>query len=491
MNVPFRRLAALCAVIAVAGLTVVGMAAADVENGNLPGGTAISVEISSPADGAVFQLGDPVPISGNASIGLGVPNKDTSVTFIVDRSGSMTLNAGADCTGDGINDSRFVCVKQAVNSAIAQAATAFSAVDLVGIASFASSPSGTAHDVDLGAAGSQLLVAPGHDGNGNGSADAADVVNSLVASGNTCYSCGLDAGESILNSPLNSNPKNLVIFLSDGENNQGANLNVAPAPSFPAGTIVKAIGLGAGLSCASDGFGLGSMNDVAGYGAAGSSCVTTTDFSAVAGLIEDALGSTLSSVSMTIDGNPAAFSSLVPAPPLAGPAATAFSATALGLAAGPHSIAVTASGSDGFGAGSVTDVHTILVNAPPDCSGVSSSLSELWPPNGDMHEVSLSGATDPDGNPVSLSITGVTQDEVVAGPGNNRSPDAAAGSNASSVQLRAERFGGEDGRVYRIAYVVSDGLGGSCSGTVAVSVPHDQSGDAAVDSGGSFDSFLP
>ena len=149
-------------------------------------------------------------------------------------------------------------------------------------------------------------------------------------------------------------------------------------------------------------------------------------------------------------------------------------APALGLSAGLHTITATAFGTDALGGGSVTDTHTIRINAPPNCATVSPSLAQLWPPNGKMVPITLSGATDPEGGAVTVTVTGVTQDEVVAGPGNQRSPDAAVGATSNSVALRAERFGGQDGRVYRIAFTGNDPLGGSCSGAVNVSVPHDR-----------------
>jgi hypothetical protein len=83
---------------------------------------------------------------------------------------------------------------------------------------------------------------------------------------------------------------------------------------------------------------------------------------------------------------------------------------------------------------------------------------------------------------VTITITGVTQDEPLNGLGDgDTAPDAAAVSgHPDQVQLRAERSGTGDGRVYRIAFTVSDGKS-SCTGTVFVGVPHDQSGAPAVD----------
>jgi hypothetical protein len=133
----------------------------------------------------------------------------------------------------------------------------------------------------------------------------------------------------------------------------------------------------------------------------------------------------------------------------------------------------------------------VIPNPPPDCSGVTASPTSLWPPNHKMQLVTLSGATDPDGGPVTTTITGVTQDEAVNGTGDgDTAPDAAAGPGSDKVYLRAERAGGGDGRVYHIAFTVTDGEGGSCQGVVTVGVPHDQGPNGGpVDSGSAIDSF--
>ena len=124
-------------------------------------------------------------------------------------------------------------------------------------------------------------------------------------------------------------------------------------------------------------------------------------------------------------------------------------------------------------------------NQPPVCTGVVASPSTLWPPNHGFVLVTLGGATDPDGDSLTITVTGVTQDE----PHGNKAPDAQTGPASDSVFLRAERLGSGDGRVYGVSFTVSDGHGGACSGGVLVSVPHDQSGAAAVDSGQTVNSF--
>ena len=114
------------------------------------------------------------------------------------------------------------------------------------------------------------------------------------------------------------------------------------------------------------------------------------------------------------------------------------------------------------------------------------SPDSLWPPNGGFVTVSVLGATGSSGAPLSITITGVRQDEPVGS-----SPDAII--QGSTVQLRAERDGNGDGRVYHIFFVISDGLGNGCPGEVLLGVvPHDQGSNLApIDGGALYDSTVP
>ena len=125
--------------------------------------------------------------------------------------------------------------------------------------------------------------------------------------------------------------------------------------------------------------------------------------------------------------------------------------------------------------GAACDIGAVEVeatNTPPDCLTVTANPNRLWPPNHKLRPVALAGATDPDGDTVTLTITTVTQDEPLDGLGDgDKSPDAKAGTQSNKVLLRAERSGRGDGRVYRVSFVGSDGTGGSCSGVATVGVP--------------------
>jgi hypothetical protein len=123
-------------------------------------------------------------------------------------------------------------------------------------------------------------------------------------------------------------------------------------------------------------------------------------------------------------------------------------------------------------------------NLPPDCSNVGAKPTLLWPPNHTLRRIAIARVTDPDDDTVTLTVSGVTQDEPVGS-----SPDASSGTTADSVLLRAERDGNGDGRVYRVGFTASDGQGGACSGTVTVGVPHDNGHQATNSSLPSYNSF--
>ena len=136
---------------------------------------------------------------------------------------------------------------------------------------------------------------------------------------------------------------------------------------------------------------------------------------------------------------------------------------------------------------STTTTTTIVPgNAPPDCRAAVADPAELWPPNHRFVGVSVVGVTDPDGEPVTITIAGVTQDE----PPGTTCPDGT-GVGTTSASLRAERLGSGDGRVYQVSFTADDGRGGRCSGTVTVCVPHDQrAGHICGDQGPLFDSSV-
>lgn len=125
----------------------------------------------------------------------------------------------------------------------------------------------------------------------------------------------------------------------------------------------------------------------------------------------------------------------------------------------------------------------LRLNRPPDCSKAKPSPSTLWPPNGKLVSVAIQNVTDPDGDPVTLKITGIRQDEAIT---SRNGPDATI---TPATTIRADRAGDGDGRVYHLSFEARDVKGATCTGTVKACVPHDQRPGAACGDGGAlFDS---
>lgn len=139
-------------------------------------------------------------------------------------------------------------------------------------------------------------------------------------------------------------------------------------------------------------------------------------------------------------------------------------------------------------------VRLAPMNEPPDCTQAYPSVARLWPPNHQFVPINVMGVTDPDGDPVSVTVTSIFQDEPVDTFGDGRFTPDGMGVGTATASVRAERAGTVyvpgNGRVYHIGFSAADGQGGTCSGTVLVSVPHNEY-RPAIDGGGLYDSTIP
>ena len=508
------RPGAVLALLATALLAFAGAAGADNEVGALPGGTSIEVAIVSPADGAVVN-GPNVPVTGTAAIGEADPIADTAIVYVIDVSGSTDQGGGCggDQNGDGSANFILDC-EIAAARALNQDAIATGTVLDVGVVAFASN----AQAGDVGpAAGVQTLTGPDTDANAAGGPDVEQVLTSAFSTfgGNgglnqfTVVDVGIQTNfaEAVADATAvaaaSSAGTKLVVFLSDGEATAGGTGVAAVAAAALAGVRFETFAIGTAASCTINGQG---VNSSLGFIATqtGGTCTHVEDIAdlpdVVPGVIQSRLTQLAISVDQTINNAPdGAFSVLPntqinPDLPLLGPANVTYATSVGPLAPGLYEICVRATGTDGGGSGSVVDCHRIRVNAPPSCDALTASPRLLWPPNHKLRTVTVSGGVDPNGDPLTTVITGVTQDEPVDGLGDgNTAPDAFLGPAPNQVRLRAERSGLGDGRVYRIAVTVTDSFGLSCTGTVRVGVPHDQGGGSVpIDSAPpSFNSLIP
>ena len=122
---------------------------------------------------------------------------------------------------------------------------------------------------------------------------------------------------------------------------------------------------------------------------------------------------------------------------------------------------------------------------------LNGNVIALWPPNHSYQTVNVSdlvsGASDNCGSGIGLSsvfISKVTSDETENGNGDgNTLNDIVIAADCKSVQLRSERSGNGNGRVYTITFKVVDGVGNVATATARVRVPKSQNGAIAVDDG--------
>ena len=113
-------------------------------------------------------------------------------------------------------------------------------------------------------------------------------------------------------------------------------------------------------------------------------------------------------------------------------------------------------------------------------------MGTLWPPNHKLVPVGVDVLgitnTDPDDDPITVTIDGIFQDEPVNGKGDGNTRPDATGIGTSTISVRAEREGNGNGRVYTIYFTASSAGGAQpCMGTVEVGVPKSKNRDAVND----------
>ncbi|HMF56097.1 MAG TPA: DUF5011 domain-containing protein, partial [Pyrinomonadaceae bacterium] len=158
----------------------------------------------------------------------------------------------------------------------------------------------------------------------------------------------------------------------------------------------------------------------------------------------------------------------------------------------PGTYTLTYNVSDPSGNAATTVTRTVIV---VDSTGPVITLNgqshSMWPPNHKYETFNVTdfvaSVSDSCNTTISVSsvvISKVTSDETENGNGDgNTLNDIVIAPGCKSVQLRSERDGGGNGRVYTITFKVTDSNGNVGTVTAKVTVPANQGGGAAVDDG--------
>ncbi|HEX8000774.1 MAG TPA: immunoglobulin-like domain-containing protein [Pyrinomonadaceae bacterium] len=158
-------------------------------------------------------------------------------------------------------------------------------------------------------------------------------------------------------------------------------------------------------------------------------------------------------------------------------------------ATGTYTITYTAT--DGGRTSTATRTVNVVDTTPPVIT-LKTTQIKLWPPTHQYQTINavdlVQSVVDSCGGNLSISsvyIMKATSDEPENGEGDGDTlNDMVISSDCKSVQLRAERAGGGDGRVYSLTVAVKDAAGNVGTAVFKVTVPKSQgNGGAAVDSG--------
>lgn len=160
---------------------------------------------------------------------------------------------------------------------------------------------------------------------------------------------------------------------------------------------------------------------------------------------------------------------------------------------GTYTITYNASDDSGNQAVTVTRTVTVVDTIAPTITLKNVNIS-FWPPNHNYKTVTVAdlvqGASDGCDETIDVNdvfISQVSSDEALngSGDGNTGADIVIAGNGCKSVQLRSERAGNGNGRVYTITFKVRDASGNVGTKTAKVTVPR-SSNSAAVDSGAAY-----
>jgi hypothetical protein len=126
-------------------------------------------------------------------------------------------------------------------------------------------------------------------------------------------------------------------------------------------------------------------------------------------------------------------------------------------------------------AGNQENARTLTVRidkTSPLIAGLPGAGCTLWPPNGKLTQVAVVSATDVPSGLLSFDVTAVSNE-----PQDPAVPDiviTGSGLQPRVVQLRADRLGNGNGRIYTITASAADFAGNQTISKAICTVPHDQ-----------------
>ncbi|MFT3923770.1 MAG: hypothetical protein QM778_14655 [Myxococcales bacterium] len=128
------------------------------------------------------------------------------------------------------------------------------------------------------------------------------------------------------------------------------------------------------------------------------------------------------------------------------------------------------------------DLHVVDTAAPT----VTTKTLFMWPPNHKFHSFAVedcASVQDACRTDLQAEFVWASSDEPVDDIGDgHHAPDILLDADCKHVQLRSERQGPKDGRVYKLGVRVVDGSGNATEGVCTVIVDHDQRGVDGADS---------
>ncbi|HKQ38791.1 MAG TPA: hypothetical protein VJ063_11990, partial [Verrucomicrobiae bacterium] len=158
------------------------------------------------------------------------------------------------------------------------------------------------------------------------------------------------------------------------------------------------------------------------------------------------------------------------------------------LSIGNHTVTVVTTGT----CGSAMQTAILTVSAGTPVINLHTTSATMWPPNHQYQTFNVSdfvssanagcGGGDITNSVVIQKVSSDEPEDNASGGDGNTLNDIVIAANCKSVQLRRERDGGKNGRVYTITFKVTDSFGNTATATVKVSVPINNGG-SAVDNG--------